>query len=159
MFFFQRKQIEVVAPLSGERLPLEQVPDQVFSAKIMGEGFAIHPASGEVVAPFDGEVVHLFPTKHALGLKTKEGLEILIHIGIDTVEMNGEGFEALVEPGQKVKKGSTLLRFHLDKIAESGKSPISPIIFTDLSEWELEMPESQTVEKGETVVAVLKKKK
>lgn len=159
MFFFKRKQLELFSPLTGKRLPLEQVPDQVFSAKIMGDGFAIHPSDGEVVAPVDGEVVHLFPTKHAIGLKTKEGLEILIHIGIDTVELNGEGFEALVEAGQKVKKGTPLLNVDLQKIESSGKSTITPVVFTNLADWELTMPEVDQVKKGDTVVAEVKKKK
>lgn len=158
MFFFKRKQLELYSPLTGKRISLDQVPDQVFSAKIMGDGFAIEPSDGEVVAPIDGEVVHLFPTKHAIGLKTKEGLEVLIHVGIDTVELNGEGFESFVGVGQKVKKGTLLLKVDLQKIEEKGKPTVTPVVFTNLSDWELNMPEVDQMEKGVTLVAEIKKK-
>lgn len=104
--------------------------DQVFSQGLMGEGYAVDLSDGDVVAPFDGEVIMTFPTKHAYGLKRSDGIEVLIHLGMDTVELNGEGFECLVEVGQKVKQGQLIAKVDLDYIREHQKSLVSPIIFT-----------------------------
>ncbi|MED3929077.1 PTS glucose transporter subunit IIA, partial [Priestia megaterium] len=96
------KETTILSPISGDILPISEVPDPVFSQKMMGDGFAIEPTEGKVVSPVEGEVVQLFHTKHAIGLKTEAGTEILIHIGLETVEMKGEGFEAHVKQGDKV---------------------------------------------------------
>ncbi|OBA03732.1 PTS glucose transporter subunit IICBA [Bacillus subtilis] len=123
-----------IYPLKGETVSLADVPDQVFSEKMMGEGFAIDPSEGKVVAPADGEIVSIFPTKHAIGFKSAGGTEILIHVGIDTVKLNGEGFEAHVTSGQAVKQGETLLTFNLDYIKQHAASAVTPVIFTNVSE-------------------------
>ncbi|WP_276736313.1 glucose-specific PTS transporter subunit IIBC [Bacillus sp. (in: firmicutes)] len=123
-----------IYPLKGETVSLTDVPDQVFSEKMMGEGFAIDPSEGKVVAPADGEIVSIFPTKHAIGFKSADGTEILIHVGIDTVKLNGEGFEAHVTSGQAVKQGETLLTFNLDYIKQHAASAVTPVIFTNVSE-------------------------
>jgi glucose PTS system EIICBA or EIICB component len=123
-----------VAPLDGKIVELKDVPDQVFSQKMMGDGFAIEPINGEVVSPVNGTVVTIFPTKHAFGLISDEGLEVLIHFGLDTVNLKGEGFDALVEQGAKVKAGQPLLRVNLDEVKEKVPSTLTPIIFTNLAE-------------------------
>ncbi|HDM0979976.1 TPA: PTS transporter subunit IIABC [Staphylococcus aureus] len=120
----------VHAPLTGEVTPLSEVPDQVFSEKMMGDGIAIKPSQGEVRAPFNGKVQMIFPTKHAIGLVSDSGLELLIHIGLDTVKLNGEGFTLHVEEGQEVKQGGLLINFDLDYIRNHAKSDITPIIVT-----------------------------
>ncbi|HEI7458167.1 PTS transporter subunit IIABC [Staphylococcus aureus] len=120
----------VHAPLTGEVTPLSEVPDQVFSEKMMGDGIAIKPSQGEVRAPFNGKIQMIFPTKHAIGLVSDSGLELLIHIGLDTVKLNGEGFTLHVEEGQKVKQGDLLINFDLDYIRNHAKSDITPIIVT-----------------------------
>lgn len=120
----------VQAPLTGEVTPLSEVPDQVFSEKMMGDGIAIKPSQGEVRAPFNGKVQMIFPTKHAIGLVSDSGLELLIHIGLDTVKLNGEGFTLHVEEGQEVKQGDLLINFDLDYIRNHAKSDITPIIVT-----------------------------
>ncbi|HDG6193490.1 TPA: PTS transporter subunit IIABC [Staphylococcus aureus] len=120
----------VHAPLTGEVTPLSEVPDQVFSEKMMGDGIAIKPSQGEVRAPFNGKVQMIFPTKHAIGLVSDNGLELLIHIGLDTVKLNGEGFTLHVEEGQEVKQGDLLINFDLDYIRNHAKSDITPIIVT-----------------------------
>lgn len=125
---------EFVAPLSGKVLPLDQVPDPVFSQKMMGDGFAIDPAEGVVVSPVDGEIVNAFPTKHAIGIRTESGLEILIHVGIDTVQLNGEGFDLKVSEGDQVMKGQELITFDLETIRSKAKSSITPIVFPNLPE-------------------------
>lgn len=126
-----------IYPLKGETVSLADVPDQVFSEKMMGEGFAIDPAEGKVVAPADGEIISIFPTKHAIGFKSASGTEILIHVGIDTVTLNGEGFEAHVTSGQAVKQGELLLTFDLDYIKQHAASAVTPVIFTNASEEEM----------------------
>ncbi|HCU7032001.1 TPA: PTS transporter subunit IIABC [Staphylococcus aureus] len=120
----------VHAPLTGEVTPLSEVPDQVFSEKMMGDGIAIKPSQGEVRAPFNGKVQMIFPTKHAIGLVSDSGLELLIHIGLDTVKLNGEGFTLHVEEGQEVKQGDLLINFDLDYVRNHAKSDITPIIVT-----------------------------
>ncbi len=125
------KTVNAVAPLTGTLKSLEDVPDPVFSQKMMGDGIAIDPTEGKVVSPVDGEIMQLFPTKHAVGIKAKNGAEILIHIGLETVSMNGEGFEAHVSEGSKVSMGDPLITFDLNLVKEKAKSTITPIILTN----------------------------
>ena len=133
MGFFKKKakNEEFLSPMKGIVRELADVPDQVFSEKVMGDGFAIEPTSGKVAVPISAKVAAAFPTGHAFGLKASDGTEILIHIGIDTVQLNGEGFDVKVKAGDDVKQGYTLVEIDLDVIKAAGKSVISPIIFTD----------------------------
>lgn len=126
----------VYAPMSGTVVLLEQVPDPVFSGRMLGDGVAILPAAGDVLAPFDGEVTALFPTGHAIGLCSHTGVECLIHIGIDTVEMNDVGFAAKVKPGDKVKQGQLLIQADLQAIRSAGKEIVTPVIITNSSVWQ-----------------------
>jgi PTS system glucose-specific IIA component len=121
----------VYAPLTGRLLNLKDVPDPVFSQKMMGDGMAIEPSEGILVSPVEGEIIQLFHTKHAIGIKSLTGMEILLHIGLETVAMNGEGFEAFVKEGDKVKPGDKLITFDLDLIKEKAASTITPIIITN----------------------------
>jgi len=130
------KTIELKAYVSGNILSLEDVPDPVFSKKIMGEGIAIEPHEGKFVSPVDGEIMQVFPTKHAIGIKAFNGAEILIHIGLETVSMNGEGFTSHVVEGEKVKAGDTLVTVDLEKVKEKAKSIITPIVITNSDEME-----------------------
>lgn len=125
-----KREEDVIAPLTGTVCQLEEVPDPVFAEKMMGEGIAIDPSDGMVVAPFDGEVIQVFPTKHAIGLKGETGLELLIHIGLETVSLDGEGFETFVRQGDRVKRGDKLISFNMDIIEEKASSTITPIIMT-----------------------------
>ncbi|MEQ6377748.1 PTS system trehalose-specific EIIBC component [Bacillaceae bacterium S4-13-56] len=129
-------EILIYSPLSGNVVALNQVPDPTFAEKMMGDGIAIDPKDGKVVAPFDGEVIQVFPTKHAIGLLHPSGLELLIHIGLETVALKGEGFEAHVEAGDKVKAGDPLVTFDLDFIKEKAKSIVTPIIVTNGDQFE-----------------------
>ena len=124
----------IISPIKGELVPITEVPDQVFSKKLMGDGFAIVPEDGLVVAPCDGKVLNVFPTKHAIGFLTRGGREILIHFGIDTVNLKGEGFEVLVNDGEEVKAGEPLLQADIDYIKERVPSIITPVVFTNLKE-------------------------
>ncbi|MBU8565289.1 PTS system trehalose-specific EIIBC component [Virgibacillus pantothenticus] len=127
----------IYAPLSGNVISLEKVADPTFSQKMMGEGLAIEPSTGKVVAPFSGKVVQLFPTKHAIGLESDTGIELLIHIGLETVSLDGEGFDAFVKQGDRVQKGDTLLIFDMDLIKKKGFNLVTPIIITNSAEWSL----------------------
>ncbi|WP_019392952.1 glucose-specific PTS transporter subunit IIBC [Priestia filamentosa] len=149
---------EIVSPITGEVVPLSEVPDQVFSQKLMGDGFAIIPEKGTIVAPVDGKVVNLFPTKHALGIESVGGREVLIHVGIDTVNLKGEGFEALVSQGDDVKKGDPLLKVDLEFVKENAPSIITPIIFTNLQEGEKVMINKEGhVDSGEQNIITITK--
>ncbi|MFP3719978.1 glucose-specific PTS transporter subunit IIBC, partial [Niallia circulans] len=125
-----------VAPIKGELVPITEVPDAVFAGKMMGDGFAIIPSEGTVVSPVDGKIVNLFPTKHALGILADNGREILIHFGIDTVKLKGEGFETLVSENDQVKQGQPLLKVNLDYIKGNATATITPVVFTNLAEGE-----------------------
>ncbi|MBU8881383.1 glucose-specific PTS transporter subunit IIBC [Bacillus sp. FJAT-29790] len=126
-----------VSPIKGEVLPITEVPDAVFSGKMMGDGFAILPSEGTIVSPVDGKIVNLFPTKHAIGILSDSGREILIHVGIDTVNLKGQGFEALVVENEHVKAGDPLLKVDLDFIRGNAPSVITPIVFTNLQQGEM----------------------
>lgn len=125
-----------MAPLKGELKPITEVPDQVFAGKMMGDGFAIVPVEGTIVSPVNGKIVNLFPTKHAIGILSDTGREILIHVGIDTVNLKGQGFETLVAENDIVEQGQPLLKVDLDYIKEHATSTITPIVFTNLAEGE-----------------------
>jgi sugar PTS system EIIA component len=124
--------VEIHSPLDGEAIPLEEVPDPVFAQKMMGDGLAIIPKNGKVVSPINGKVVQIFPTKHAVGLVSEEGLEILIHIGLETVELNGKGFEVAVSAGETVKVGDPLLNVDLDYLEQKHKEIVTPIVITNM---------------------------
>jgi PTS system beta-glucosides-specific IIC component len=121
----------ITNPIKGHVVPLKDVKDDAFASELMGKGIAIEPSEGKVIAPFNGEIVSLFPTKHAIGLLSDDGVEILIHVGLNTVELNGKYFESNVEQGQRVTKGQTLLTFELEKIKQEGYVTQTPIIVTN----------------------------
>lgn len=123
--------ITISSPMTGKVIPLSQVNDPTFAGELMGKGSAIIPTIGQALAPEDGEVVSLFRTKHAIGLVTNSGAEILIHIGIDTVKLDGQHFEAHIEAGSKVKKGDLLVSFDIDAIKQAGFEVTTPIIITN----------------------------
>ena len=135
----------MLVPLKGKVVNLEAVPDPVFAEKMMGDGFAIDPADGTIVSPIDGEVITIFPTKHAISLKSKQGREILIHVGLETVQLNGDGFTPLVMDGQKIKKGQELLKVDFDAIKEKVPSILTPVVFTNLGENEKVTVEGQEI--------------
>ena len=122
------------SPVTGTVHPITEAPDEAFASKMMGDGFFIYPSKGEVFAPADGEVVFVFDTKHAIGMKSADGMEYLLHIGVDTVALGGQGFKVFVESGQQVKKGDKLMEFDIDYIREHAKSDACLVIFTGLPE-------------------------
>lgn len=132
MFKFLRKHTErLYMPMKGALLDMQAVPDPMFSGKMLGDGFAVDPTDGVVKAPVEGTIVQIFPTNHAFGVVTDSGLEILVHIGIDTVELKGEGFKRLAEEGQKVSVGTPVIEVDLDLVRARGKSVITPVVITN----------------------------
>jgi PTS system beta-glucosides-specific IIC component len=122
---------EIAAPIKGKILPLSEITDEAFSSEAMGKGIAIEPSEGKVYAPADGEVTTFFPTGHAIGLTASNGAEILIHVGMDTVEMKGDGFTPKVNQGDMVKCGDLLLEFDIEKIKAAGHPTATPIVITN----------------------------
>lgn len=136
------------APITGITKKLSDIEDKGFASGAMGEGFAIEMQDGKVVAPFSGEVMVCFPTGHAYGLKSNDGKEILIHIGMDTVELDGKGFDVKVQAGQKIKQGDVLVNVDIDYVKSQGKSLVTPIVFTDGRKVEL-LQENVAVKAGD----------
>ncbi|HLS09868.1 PTS glucose transporter subunit IIA, partial [Lentibacillus sp.] len=119
---------EIYAPVNGEIVPLEEVPDPVFSQKMMGDGVAVKPSEGKIYAPVDGEVVQIPDTKHAIGLRANDGTEVLVHIGLETVSLNGEGFTPSVSTGDHVTAGQPLMAFDLEYVRENASSDVMPVV-------------------------------
>lgn len=126
------KEVNLVAPVSGKTIDLSKVPDPVFSERLAGDGIAIEPTGDIIVAPCDGELTLVFKTLHAFGLTLENGVELLVHIGIDTVSLNGEGFKQLAEAGKKVKAGTPIIKLNRDVILGKGYSLITPVLITNM---------------------------
>lgn len=125
---------ELYSPFNGRAASITEAPDPAFSGKMMGDGFVVFPEDGQVLAPEDGQVVFVFPSKHAIGLKTADGIEYLLHIGVDTVKLDGKGFEVFVKDGDEIKKGDKLMEFDLQYIKEHATSDACMVIYTGLTE-------------------------
>lgn len=149
--------VDVTAPIKGEIVALSAVEDGMFSEEILGKGFAVKPVEGKVYAPVAGTVTAVFDSKHAIGLTSDSGVELLIHVGIDTVQLNGEGYEYLVEKGQKVQVGDQLIQFDLEKIAEKGYNTITPVVVTNSADFGDIITLTKTLaEPGEQVMKVIR---
>ncbi|SEN24169.1 glucose-specific PTS transporter subunit IIBC [Lihuaxuella thermophila] len=148
---------EFVSPMSGKLIPITEVEDQVFSQKLMGDGFAVQPTEGTVVSPVDGVIVNIFPTKHAIGIRSKLGREILIHVGIDTVNLKGKGFESFVSEGDMVTRGQKLLEVDLDFVKEHAPSIVTPVVFTNLQEGESVKLAKTEVTRGDSGIVTIQK--
>lgn len=133
------KTAQLVSPLAGQVKPLSQATDPVFSSGVMGQGVVIEPSQGELVSPVNGTVTVLFPTKHAVGIVSEEGVELLMHIGMDTVSLDGKGFEAHVEQGDKVVVGQQLISFDMDVIKEAGLVTETPVIITNQDDFQADV--------------------
>jgi PTS system glucose-specific IIA component len=129
-WFSRKKEITLVTPVSGKVVSLSEVPDETFAQLTMGDGFAVQPADNKIVAPCDAVITYIAETGHAIALTSKDGIEILIHIGIDTVKLNGEGFTASVANGSQVKSGDTLVTFDREGIEAKGYNLVTPIVIT-----------------------------
>ena len=143
------KKEQIVPLTNGELVNISQVPDEVFSSKMMGDGFAMKTSDGIIVSPVEGTIVTVFPTKHAVTINSVDGREVLIHLGVDTVSLKGEGFETFVEENQKVKVGDKLVKMDVEFIEKNAKSSMPIVVFTNLSEGESVKLVEGTVKAGE----------
>lgn len=150
-------EVNIYAPLSGEIVNIEDVPDVVFSEKIVGDGIAIRPNGNKIVAPIDGVIGKIFETNHAFSMESKEGVELFVHFGIDTVELKGEGFTRVAEEGQEVKKGDTIIEFDLALLEAKAKSVLTPVVISNMDEISGMEKSTGAVTVGETIVLKLKK--
>ena len=158
MGFFKKKKKEthLLAFATGEVIALKDVKDQMFSAGLMGPGIAIESDDGKICSPVDGTVTMLFPTKHALGLKSEDGQELLLHIGIDTVGLKGEGFTAFVQDGQKVSAGDALIEADLAFIRSKGLETAAILCVTEPKEPEITFTAEKRVTAGKDEIAAIK---
>ena len=159
--FFKKNQVEKEVPVfalaGGEIVPITQVNDPVFAGpvfagKMMGDGFAVIPASGVITSPVKGEVVNVFPTLHAVGIQTADGLEVLVHMGIDTVELKGGPFETTVTVGQKVDEHTVLSTVDLEALKEAGKDTAMMVLFTNMDKVESIVVATEGIVEGKTEV-------
>lgn len=159
MFGFKKKEEEkeVLATQNGKVVNLEEVPDEVFAQKMLGDGVAIIPESDDIHSPVDGTIVQVSDTLHAYGIQTEDGLDILVHIGVNTVELKGEGFESLVKEGDKVKTGDIIAKADLDFIKSKNYETYTPILVTNFDEVRSFSKNLGLAKAGETVVFTYKK--
>ncbi|AAX88765.1 PTS glucose transporter subunit IIA [Haemophilus influenzae] len=150
-------EVEIYAPISGEIVNIEDVPDVVFSEKIVGDGIAVRPIGNKIVAPVDGVIGKIFETNHAFSMESKEGVELFVHFGIDTVELKGEGFTRIAQEGQSIKRGDTVIEFDLPLLESKAKSVLTPIVISNMDEISCIVKKSGEVVAGESVVLALKK--
>ncbi len=146
----------IYAPVSGKVIRREDIPDETFASGIMGEGAGIEPEEETVVAPFDGEITSVVDTGHAVGLTSSDGVELLIHVGVDTVKMKGDGFHVFVTEGQKVKTGEKLLKFDRDKIRKAGYSDTTAVLVTNSDDYSSVKTVAENVKQKDTVIIVEK---
>lgn len=132
MGLFKKKEEVIFNPVTGQVVPIEEVHDELFSSKALGDGFGILPTQSDIYSPVEGKVVSIFPTKHAISIVTKNGIELLVHMGIDTVELNGQGFDILVEENQKITQNTLLAKMDLEYVKNNQKSTDIMVIFTNL---------------------------
>lgn len=152
----KKTKVSIAAPIKGNVVALADVKDEVFSSESMGKGIAIEPEEGKVYAPADGVISTFFPTGHAIGITTDLGAEILIHVGMDTVEMNGDGFEPQKSQGDKVKKGDLLLKFNIDKIKAAGHPVTTPVIITNSDDYADVIPTNALkVDSGDELIQII----
>lgn len=153
----EKDDVHIVSPVAGEVCELSKVPDEAFSSGMMGDGIAVLPTDSEITAPVAGTVAFVFDTKHAIGLVTKQGIGVMIHIGIDTVKLNGKGFDVLVETGQIVSAGQPIMQLDLPYLKKHAPSLISPVIITELPDgYKLRPVKTGKVKNGEELLVVEK---
>lgn len=146
----------IYAPVSGKVIRREDIPDETFASGIMGEGAGIEPEEETVVAPFDGEITSVVDTGHAVGLTSSDGVELLIHVGVDTVKMKGDGFQVFVTEGQKVKAGEKLLKFDRDKIRKAGYSDTTAVLVTNSDDYSSVKTVAENVKQKDTIIIIEK---
>ena len=153
-----KKSVEILAPMTGTIVKLSEVPDRIFAEKVFGDGLAIIPKEGKIVSPVDGVVTKILETGHFYGVTTEDGVEVLVHVGLETVALNGKCFEIYVKEGDKVKAGDLIAKADLEFIKETGRNSITPVIIgLGLQGKEL-VCEKGEAEAGKTVIMTLTEK-
>ncbi|QIE01823.1 PTS glucose transporter subunit IIA [Buchnera aphidicola] len=149
------KKIEIFAPLSGEIIKIEDIPDPVFSKKIVGDGIAIKPSGNQILAPVNGTIGKIFDSKHAFSIISEDNVELFVHFGIDTVQLKGEGFQKKAEDNQTVKIGDEIIVFDLDFLKNHAKSILTPVIISNIENFKKIEKSSGTIIAGQTVIISL----
>lgn len=159
MNFMRKKQTGeclLTSPLTGRIVPISEVTDEVFSQKILGDGVAVRPSVGELRAPADGQTLQVFDTEHALTMRTDEGVELLLHLGIDTVRLGGRGFCAHVKAGQRIRRGELLLTFALSDMQREGYDMTTPVVVSSDQRWQIVLCADGEVQSGEVLLQLKK---
>ncbi len=152
-FMKGKKDNELSAPVKGECIPISEVADPTFAEEILGKGIAIKPTDGKFYAPADGVITTVFPTGHAIGMSTPDGAEILIHVGLDTVQLKGEHFNVLAKADQNVKKGDLLLEADIEEIKKAGYDTVTPMLICNSADYaKVDCKKDGSVEHGDTVI-------
>ncbi len=151
---FKKKQVEIFSPVDGGLVELESINDQVFSKKLVGDGVAIIPMSRTISSPISGVVTRIFPTKHAFMITSPSGIEVMVHVGLDTVDLNGEGFTCLVKEGDSVGQACPILEVDFEFLKSKNKDIVTPIIITSDKDIELEKSKVGTIREGELLLKV-----
>ena len=150
-----KKETKLVSPINGKVIKLADVKDEAFSTGMLGQGVAIMPSEGKVFAPVDAVVMTIFPTGHAIALKTKSNVEIIIHVGMDTVALNGQFFTAHVKDGDKVKQGQLLIEFDMDGISGAGYSLETPFVISNSDDFaEINTADAEVAAVGDVLITV-----
>lgn len=153
--FFKKKEVEIVSPVKGKLISIKEVPDVTFSEEMVGKGMAIIPEGNEIYSPVEGKITTVFITGHAVGITTKEGIDLLIHIGMDTVNLKGEGFEVKVKDGKHIKTGDLLVVVDFDKLKEKGYRLETPVIICNPDQFKnITYANTGDVEKGDVIMKV-----
>ncbi len=161
--FFKKKKyveeyFEIYSPLNGTIIPIEEIPDEAFAEKIIGDGVGIVPTGDTIYAPCDADDISIFDTNHAISFETSNGLELIVHFGIDTVKLDGQGFTRIAEDGQSVKKGDPLVKFDLEYIKANAKSHKTPVIISNMDVVEELIRTKGEIKAGEVLLKVKVKK-
>ncbi|MFV0556754.1 MAG: PTS glucose transporter subunit IIA [Lactovum sp.] len=159
--FFKKKEVDygIYTPVQGQFIKMEDIPDPVFSEKMMGEGFAIKPKSSDVYSPVSGTVTMVFSSKHAIGIESTSGKNVIVHMGLETVNLEGRPFQIYVKEGQKISHETKLARVDLEMLAEEEKEDMIIIAFPEITAGELIFPENDDVELGIKIVELTKEEK
>lgn len=156
MFKLFAKKYKIMAPCKGKVIPLKEVNDPTFSQEMIGKGVAIIPEERLICSPVDGKVTMVFPTGHAVGLCSNDGVEVLVHIGLDTVNLKGEGFNVLKQKGDSVKVGDSLVEVNLENIQEKGYDTVIPVVITNTQNYSSIEGVNNVVEKGDVLITIIK---
>ncbi|WP_295163893.1 PTS glucose transporter subunit IIA [uncultured Buchnera sp.] len=149
------KKIDILAPLSGDIINIEDVPDVVFSKKIVGDGIAINPSGNKMLSPMNGTIGKILNSMHAFSIISEDGVELFVHFGIDTVKLKGEGFTKIAKDNQKVKIGDTIILFDLNLLKEKAHSILTPVVISNIEKFKKIEKSSGTIIAGKTVIMSL----